>query len=269
MRLMGLVCIALASGCATVPGPANPKDPYQSFNRSVYKFNDTLDRAVLKPVAKGYQWGVPSFARTGIRNFFSNLNDITVTANDVLEGKLTQGGHDALRFTLNTTIGLLGFVDVATRAGFEKHEADFGLTLAKWGVGSGPYLVLPFLGPSTIRDTVGRVGDIPTSTFVIFNHVSGTHQVESFILNAVSQRASLLRDEEVLDEATLSDDRYNFIRDAWLQRRRNLIYDGNPPVDPEDQLDDDAAMAPAAPPTGSAAPAPAASPIPATSPPTK
>ena len=228
------------TGCASVPaGAENPKDPLQSFNRGVYRFNDALDRAVLKPAAQTYQWATPRFVRVGVRNFFANLNDITVSVNDVLQGKVRQSGHDALRFTLNTTFGLLGLVDVATGAGFEKHNEDFGQTLGVWGVGPGPYLVLPLLGPSTVRDALGRAADIPTSSTVVFNHWSGAHKTELFVLDAVQQRQSILDAEAVLDEAVLGSDRYNFLRDAYLQRRQSLVYDGNPPADPDDVLEDE------------------------------
>ncbi len=252
----------LLGACATTQGPSNPKDPLQPINRVTYKFNDVLDRAVLKPVAKGYRFVVPEFARIGVHNFFSNLNDVTVTVNDLLQGKVVQGGHDALRFTLNTTIGLLGFVDVATRAGFEKHNEDFGQTLGVWGVGPGPYLVLPLLGPSTLRDTVGIIGDLPTSPYTRFQHVSVAHRNESYALSAVSTREGLLDTEDLLTDASVSGDTYNFLRDAWLQRRQSLVYDGHPPADPDDSLDDDpGASAPANPAPG-AVPAPAPSPAP-------
>jgi phospholipid-binding lipoprotein MlaA len=242
-----LLALLTLGGCATVPGQSTPKDPLQPVNRAIYQFNDAVDRAVLKPVAQGYRFVVPSFARTGVRNFFSNLNDVTVTVNDVLQGKVRQGGHDALRFTLNTTIGLLGFVDVATRAGFEKHSEDFGQTLGSWGVGPGPYLVLPLLGPSTLRDTVGIAGDIPTSPYTRFSHVSVAHRNQTFVLSTVSTRESLLDTGALLDDATISGDQYNFVRDAWLQRRQNMVYDGNPPPDPDDDaLEEDPAPAPAA-----------------------
>ncbi|MDE3012013.1 MAG: VacJ family lipoprotein [Pseudomonadota bacterium] len=245
--LLAVVGGVLLSGCATTHGPANPKDPLQGINRGIYKFNDVVDRAVLKPVAQGYRFVVPQFARIGVHNFFSNLNDVTVTVNDVLQGKVRQGGHDALRFALNTTIGLLGFVDVATRAGFEKHNEDFGQTLGVWGAGPGPYLVLPFLGPSSVRDTFGIIGDLPTSPYTRFQHVSVAHRDEAYGLSAVSTREGLLDTGDMLEDATLSGDTYNFVRDAWLQRRQNLVYDGNPPPDPDESLDDDPAAAPAAP----------------------
>ena len=263
----GLLLSALLGACATVPpGSETPKDPLQSFNRSIYKFNDTLDRAVLKPVAQGYRFVTPHFVRTGVRNFFSNLDDVTVSVNDVLQGKVSQGGHDALRVVLNTTLGVLGFVDVATGAGFEKHNEDFGQTLGAWGVGSGPYLVLPLLGPSTVRDTFGRVGDLPTSPYVRFSHVSVAHRNEVYVLDAVRQRESLLDTEDVLDEATLGGDRYNFVRDAFLQRRRNLVYDGSPPPDPDEQLDDDPGAGAPAPGTAAGAPAAPAQATPAADP---
>jgi phospholipid-binding lipoprotein MlaA len=243
--MASLVCAAaLLGACATVPGAGDPRDPLQGFNRSVYQFNDVVDRAVLKPVAQGYHFVVPGFARTGVRNFFSNLGDVSVSVNDVLQGKLRQGGHDALRFTLNTTIGLLGLVDVATGAGFAKHQEDFGQTLGVWGVGPGPYLVLPLLGPSSVRDTFGLVGDLPTSPYTRFRHVSSAHRNEAFALEIVEQREGLLDAGELLDDASISGDTYNFVRDGWLQRRRNQVYDGNPPPDPDDVLDEAPATAP-------------------------
>ncbi len=237
--------LALAvTGCATVPkGAENPKDPLQSLNRGVYQFNDAVDHAVLKPVAQGYRWVTPSFVRTGVRNFFANLNDVQVTVNDLLQGKVRQGGQDALRFAVNSTFGVLGFVDVASRTGLEKHNEDFGQTLGVWGVGPGPYLVLPLFGPSTVRDTVGRVGDLPESPSIAFTHWSSAHRLELFGVDAVSAREGLLDTEDLIDDAMVGNDRYNFIRDAFLQRRQSLVYDGHPPADPDDLLEDDTAPA--------------------------
>lgn len=243
-RFQGFACVALVallglSGCATVPGTPNPKDPYQSFNRAMYQFNDTVDRAVLKPVAQGYDAVTPDFLQQGVRNFFSNLKEILVVFNDLLQGKVSQGGRDTVRFAINSTVGLVGLIDVASPMGLERHEQDFGLTLGRWGVDSGPYLVLPFLGPSTVRDTVARVGDLGLTPYLYATHISTTHRDEIFVLETVSGRAGLLKSEGLVNEAALSNDHYNFIRDAWLQRRQNKVYEGHPPLDPEDSLDDD------------------------------
>jgi phospholipid-binding lipoprotein MlaA len=232
-----LFACLLVSACATVPGPANPKDPFQSTNRAIFQFNKTLDDVAIKPAAQVYRFITPQFIRTGIHNFFSNLNEITVVVNDFLQGKASQGGKDALRFTINTTVGLLGFIDVASHAGLEKHHEDFGLTLGHWGVESGPYLVLPLLGPSTVRDAFGLVPDAETSPYTLFNHVSITHRYEGFALSTIQYREGLLDDESLINEAALTSDHYNFIRDGWLQRRRNQVYDGNPPPDPDDLSD--------------------------------
>lgn len=243
---MGLALSAtlMLSACAIAPGAADPRDPFQSTNRAVFKFNQALDDVAVKPAAQAYRFLTPEFVRIGIHNFFSNLNEITVVVNDVLQGKVNQGGKDVLRFTINTTVGLLGFIDVASHAGLEKHHEDFGLTLGHWGMGSGPYLVLPLLGPSTLRDTVGLVPDSATSPFEMFNHVSVAHRNEGFILNTIQFRESFLNNEDIINDVALSSDHYNLIRDAWLQRRRNQVYDGNPPPDPFDLPDDELTSAP-------------------------
>jgi len=230
--------LLLLSGCASVPGPANPKDPFQSTNRAIFQFNQTVDNVVLKPAAKGYRFVTPEFVRDGIHNFFSNLREITVVVNDLLQGKLSQGGQDTLRFTINSTVGLLGFIDVASHAGLEKHQEDFGQTLGRWGVASGPYLVLPLMGPSSVRDTIGLMGDIETSPYTVFQHVSALHRNEALAVDTIQVREGLLNNEDLINEAALSADHYNFVRDAWLQYRNNQVYDGHPPPDPDDQLDD-------------------------------
>ncbi len=215
----------LVSGCAATPGPPEKKDPFESFNRAMYEFNDAVDRAVLKPVAKGYNKVMPDPANKGVTNFFSNLEDVVVVFNDVLQFKLAQAVSDTARVFWNTTVGLLGFIDVASALDLPKHNEDLGQTLGRWGIGNGPYLVLPFLGPSTVRDTVGTVGDF---------YVNPLYDIEPdgtrnwmIALNVVDKRAGLLSAGKVLEEAAL--DPYIFVRDAYLQRRRNLVYDGNPP----------------------------------------
>ncbi|HHJ19914.1 MAG TPA: VacJ family lipoprotein, partial [Gammaproteobacteria bacterium] len=154
MRTVLLGLLLILSGCATIPqGQRHPADPWEGYNRAIFKFNDKLDQIVLKPVAKGYQKVTPDIVETGVSNFFSNLFDVGVSLNNLLQGKPRRAGSDLMRFVMNSTFGIAGLFDVASSAGLEKHNEDFGQTLATWGVPSGPYFMLPFLGPSTIRDT--------------------------------------------------------------------------------------------------------------------
>lgn len=222
-----LLSLALSlSACATT-GERDPQDPFESYNRAAHEFNYQVDRFVLKPVAKGYDTVVPDPISWGISNFFSNLNEITVVINDLLQGKFRQAAHDAGRFALNTTVGVGGIFDVAGHAGYNKNNEDFGQTLGAWGVDSGPYLVLPFLGPSTVRDTVALPVDLYTDPVM---HVEGDDaRIALAATRVVDQRAAMLGSERVLAEAT--DDNYLYIREAFLQRRENLVYDGNPPLD--------------------------------------
>ncbi len=235
-----LLFSALFSGCATVPGDKDPRDPWESMNRSVYKFNDAADKAVLKPVAKAYRFVTPKFVRTGVTNFFSNINDVTVFFNDLFQGKGERAVADAGRVIINTTFGIGGLIDVAGAAGNPKRNEDFGQTLGVWGMGPGPYWVLPLLGPSTTRDAGGRVVDTaltPTTYLVKNTDVN----FGLYALDIVNFRSNLLETEKVLDEAGAVD-RYSFLRDAYLQRREVLIYDGNPPKkegDDEDFVFDD------------------------------
>ncbi len=219
----------LLSGCAATHAN-NPADPFESYNRGAYKFNDVLDKAALKPLAKGYHAVVPPFGRTMVSNFFSNLNDVTVTINDLLQFKLAQGLSDATRFLVNSTIGIFGLFDVASKGNLVKHNEDFGQTLGKWGIGSGPYLVLPIFGPSTVRDGTGLYADSQLSLIREIDHIPTRNQV--YATQAVSNRAALLNEERILNEAAI--DRYAFIRDAYLQRRKSLVYDGNPPPEKYD-----------------------------------
>lgn len=229
--LLAVAAMALASGCASVSGPPNAKDPWEGYNRGMYAFNDSLDRAVLKPVAQTYRDGFPDFAQEGISNFFGNLEDVGTGLNNLLQGKFAEGASDLGRFAFNSIVGIAGLWDVATPLGLEKHTEDFGQTLGWWGVPPGPYFVIPFLGPSTLRDAPARWVD-PS-----FAYNRGIDQVavrnSLFGLDVVRTRADALKAEKVFDEAAL--DRYTFLRDAWLQRRRNHVYDGSPPRDPDDQ----------------------------------
>ncbi len=208
----------------------NRRDPLEPLNRVIYEFNDGLDTVLMKPLATGYRAVLPGFVRTGIGNFFSNLDDITVVINGILQLKIPQAFSDTGRFLINSTIGILGFFDVATHFGLEKHNEDFGQTLGYWGIGSGPYLVLPFFGPSSFRDAVGRWVDSFSDLVWQEDHIRTRNQLVA--TRAISNRARLLESEKVLDAAAI--DRYTFLRDAYLQRRRNLVYDGNPPPEPDD-----------------------------------
>ena len=217
-----LISLALV-GCASTGGPANPKDPWEPYNRSMYKFNDAVDKAVLKPVAQGYGTAMPEFGKTMVTNFFSNLDDILVTINDVLQFKFSQAASDGTRVLFNSTFGLLGFFNVAS--GLEKHNEDFGQTLGYWGMGPGPYVVLPFFGPRTVRDSFGLAVDSFASPVRLISSVPIRNEL--YVTRTVDTRTGLLDHEKVLDEAAM--DRYSFIRDGYLQQRRSLIYDGNPP----------------------------------------
>jgi len=232
------LCMLSLNGCTTLSGPAAPNDPLESYNRSVYQFNDSVDRYLLKPVAKGYDAVTPDFAQKGIGNFFSNLDDVLVIANDLLQFKLLQAAQDTGRFIINSTLGLLGLIDWASDMGLEKHQEDFGQTLGYWGVPAGPYFVLPFLGPSTIRDTGGLAVDSayfdPVYKELHKDFPPPPHENKKavwsmVVLDAVDTRAKLLKAENILEEAAL--DKYSFIREAYFQRRRNLVYDGAPPED--------------------------------------
>jgi len=215
--------VLLLCGCATIPsGKPDPRDPWERFNRASYKFNDALDRAVAKPAAKGYKKVTPRVVRTGVSNFISNLGTITTVFNDVLQGKMKQAGHDSGRFLLNSTIGLAGLFDPASAAGLERNDEDFGQTLGKWGVKSGPYLMLPILGPSTVRDTVGRVPDQFTNPVNYLQDDSTRYIIRGF--DFLDLRAGLLDFEPQLEK---SYDKYAFIRNAWLQRREFQVTDGN------------------------------------------
>ena len=226
MRLLAvLLASLLLAGCATTGG--EPRDPWEGLNRKTYAFNDALDRAVLKPVAQGYQKVVPGPAREGVNNFFDNLEDVGTSLNNFLQGKPRQGLSDAGRFVVNTVFGFFGLWDVATPMGLEKHYEDFGQTLGRWGVESGPYLVIPLLGPSTLRDAPAKAVD-PAWYYSNSRLLDNGRPYWAFwTLDKVRIRANLLQSEKVLDDAAL--DKYTFIRDAWLQRRRSQVYDGSPP----------------------------------------
>ncbi|HJV87859.1 MAG TPA: VacJ family lipoprotein [Noviherbaspirillum sp.] len=215
-------------GCATT---ANPRDPFENFNRAMFQFNDAVDRAALKPAAEGYA-KLPGFVQTGVSNFFGNLGDVWTAINNFLQGKAGDGMSDVMRVAVNTTMGLGGVLDISSEAGLTKHKEDFGQTLGKWGIKSGPYVVLPLLGPSTLRDTLALPLDSQADpwyyVYPVYIRNSGT------VLRAVDQRAAILDASNLLEEAAL--DRYVFVRDAFLQRRESKVHDG---AAPESHYEDD------------------------------
>jgi phospholipid-binding lipoprotein MlaA len=234
----GWVVMALASlsvGCAATPGGmgGHPQDPFEATNRSISAFNDELDSKLLKPVAITYKASVPEVAQTGVRNFFGNLSDIWSTFNLAMQLKPMDTAETGLRATVNTVFGVYGLIDWGTRIGLQRHNADFGQTLGYWGVPSGPYIVLPVLGPSNVRDTAGWVldsqgglwGDVTPASV----RYSGT------ALNVVDKRASFLGFDRQLDQVAL--DKYSFIRDAYMQRRRAATQRTNPKNDGGDDPD--------------------------------
>ncbi|MES2151579.1 MAG: VacJ family lipoprotein [Pseudomonadota bacterium] len=207
------------SGCAM---GSNPKDPFEKFNRSMFAFNDAVDQAALKPAATAYKRVLPTFVQTGVANFFGNLADAWSGVNNLMQGKGGDGVSDLTRFALNSTVGLVGFIDVASEAGLRKHNEDFGQTLGAWGVPPGPYLMLPLLGPSTVRDTAALPLDIRADPWAYKEPVRWRNV--GIALRAVDQRAAVLDASNLMEEAAL--DRYEFIRDGFLQRRESRIFDG-------------------------------------------
>jgi phospholipid-binding lipoprotein MlaA len=225
-RIFAILVILLGAGCASAPqDERDPRDPFEGLNRGVYKFNDTFDEYLARPVARTYVRVLHQEIRTRIGNFFSNLQDPLIGVNNLLQGKFEDGVNDWVRFAFNSTFGLLGIHDVASEWGYEKHNEDFGQTFGRWGAGSGPYLVLPLLGSSTLRDGVGTGLDITLDPMGEIRPINLRNSL--IVLRATSLRADLLEASRILEEAAL--DRYVFQRDAYLQRRRSLIFDGRPP----------------------------------------
>lgn len=226
--LMALFCGLLLAGCAAPVRQATPNDPYERFNRSMYGVHQTMD-TVLKPVAQAYDDHVPLPARAGLGNAFSAAGDLWVGANNVMQGKPADAGSDVSRFLINATLGIFGLFDVASEIGFEKHHEDFGQTLATWGVPEGGYLFLPVVGPRTMRDGPSWAADLYADPlFANTDDIPVRNSV--VVMKAVHTRATLLPTDAILEEAT--DDPYSYIREAYLQRRRYLIHDGELPESP-------------------------------------
>lgn len=222
-RLAAVLLLATAlSGCAT---SGNPKDPIEGFNRAMFAFNEGVDTVIIKPVAQGYDAVMPDPVRTGVTNFFGNIADFFIGVNNLLQGKPDQAVGDLGRVLVNSTVGILGVVDVASGMGLEKHEEDFGQTFGRWGVGDGAYVVLPIFGPHSVRDTAGLVLDMAADPVGNLDHVATRNTLT--VLRLVDTRADLLPADKVIEEAAL--DKYSYVRDGYLQRRRNQVHDGNAP----------------------------------------
>ncbi len=223
LLIIGITSL-LASGCASTTPDGDVNDPIESVNRNIYDFNEGFDRIILKPVAKGYQ-KLPGPVQTGTHNFFSNLDDVVVVTNDILQLKVEQFTSDALRLSVNTVFGILGLIDMGTPMGLPKHQESFADTLGYWGVGSGPYIVLPILGPSSVRDAPSLIVDFlvhPASQVSPTSAVVGLASVR-----AVDIRSELLKTTDLRDQLAL--DPYIFTRESYYQWRQNRVYDGEPP----------------------------------------
>jgi phospholipid-binding lipoprotein MlaA len=219
-------------GCASIPAGSerSPQDPWEPFNRSVFEFNEGLDTYLLKPVVAGYRFVLPEFVRDGIYNFFSNYNDIYTALYNLLQGKPDYAFNDFMRVVVNTTMGLGGLIDLATPGGLEKHKEDWGQTLGVWGVPSGPYVVLPFFGPSNVRDTFGTVADLESDyLFRLLPDVALRNSITG--LRVVNARNTYYEAGDLLDGAAI--DKYSFVRDAYIQRRAYQINEGRDDEEPQ------------------------------------
>jgi phospholipid-binding lipoprotein MlaA len=231
-RVLLMVVVLLCSGCATTgPDGVENIDPFERTNRAIYRFNDGLDRTILKPVAKGYRKVTPAFLRRGVGNFFANLYDLNGAVNALLQARIPEAGRNTWRFILNTTAGLLGFIDVATPAGVEPYRTDFGHTLSIWGADSGAYLMVPFFGPRTVRSGVGSLFDTVASVQWQLDRKTA---YALFALEVIDARAALTDAEELI-----TGDRYIFIRDAYLQQREYFVNEGVVEDSFGDDVDDD------------------------------
>jgi phospholipid-binding lipoprotein MlaA len=232
--LAAILLAALAlSGCAT--GNAPKADPFEGINRGTFAFNDAVDAAVLKPVAKAYQAVMPEFVRSGVSHVFTNVGEVAGSVNSLLQGKPVEAASSAGRFLVNSTLGILGLFDVATPMGLDRHDEDFGQTLGTWGVGSGPYLVIPLMGPSTVRDATGRGVDSFLGWARRVDHIPTRNS--AYAVEVIDVRAHLLGAGQTLEEAAL--DKYQFLRDAYLQRRLRAVHDGKVSQEKLDKLEED------------------------------
>lgn len=231
-NILVILFLVLGTGCASVEkGNIDNSDPYEGGNRKVYGFNDSLDRNIMQPIAKGYVKVTPEFFRTGVSNFFANLSYLNVILNSFLQGKFEQGFSDTGRFLFNSTLGIGGLFDVATPMGLEEHNEDLGQTFAEWGIDQGAYLNIPFMGPNTARNTPDYATSALTNPLT---YIGSLVVLPVAVLNLINTRAELLEATDIVEDAAL--DKYSFTREAYLQDRKNLIYDGNPPADADDDF---------------------------------
>ena len=235
VRFSLILLLLFGQGCATTGGAHDPRDPMEGFNRSVYTFNEFMDDHLFDPISRAYQAVLPDFVDRGISNMFSNVGDVAVIANDILQLKLGQAVQDIARVVFNTTIGIGGFFDVSSHIGLPKHDEDLGQTLGYWGVGPGPYLVAPFFGPMTLRDAVG-FGVQSTFLYPVAYIDDDAYRAGAMALNYVDFKADLLSAGRILGEAAL--DEYEFVKNAYLDRRQNLIEDRAFGAGLDESLDD-------------------------------
>jgi phospholipid-binding lipoprotein MlaA len=226
-----VVMLGVSSGCASLPAGhvANPKDPWERYNRAVFSFNDEFDRTIFKPVSEAYRDYVPEVFQFTLRNFLGNLSDVATTVQFLLQGRPSDAGNSATRVLFNTTIGFFGLGDPASEMGFPKTRKDFGLTFGYWGAGPGPYFVFPFLGPSSVRDGIGMVLDMSTNPRdAVVEEARYRNMLTG--ASAIHRRIDLMGAEGTLE--AIAFDRYSGIRDAYLASRRSMVYDGDPPPEP-------------------------------------
>ncbi len=233
-KLLAITLLLLLTGCASIPSSTEVTgDPWESYNRTVDSFNEEVDRYAGIPLAEGYRVVTPEVVDRGVSNFFGNLLDINSAVNNLLQLKINRTASDITRVLINSTIGLLGFFDVASDLNLPSYKEDFGQTLGYWGVGSGPYFVLPILGPSSVRDTIGLIADVMINPLALSN-LTATESLATTSIYYVDKRADLLEAVDLLKDAAI--DPYAFMRDSYLQRRINLVHDGAPPMSDEDEL---------------------------------
>jgi phospholipid-binding lipoprotein MlaA len=230
ISLAALLLLLLAACATQAPARSDPRDPWERMNRGIYTFNDKFDKAIARPVARGYRSGVPHVVQSGIRNAFDNVDTTIIMVNDLLQGELTPFMHDTSRLLVNTVIGIGGLFDPATAMGIDKNDRDFGQTLGKWGVPPGPYLMLPFLGPSDVRDTVGRTGDLFSTprTYISNNYWN----YGSWLVEKIDTRSRLLDADRLIDSAY---DPYSFLRNAYLQNRQFKVRGGRSQSEEEEE----------------------------------